>query len=278
MDNEDRPVFNFCDLMRSWDKETPMYEVYQIRIGSQSDESKFCGSDMIEKLGLQLDGEDYDIVYAAPLKQFEGTATLEEIYVELNQNQTFDYRGHSLSVSDVLVIRSGKEDKAYYVDSIGFKEFPEFLDQRRSIQDPLENIYSDQERNKAIAIRNLIRGNCVFLVGDKYIDIDVIDTARGIACYYAVYGKELDLLGRGDFLAYTYTGISDELEGYGFCLAEAIPINREAFHESIALQTQEEIYDVCRKAYGDMFEDKEERSVTDPINVDTGRRKRAPKR
>lgn len=123
MDNENRPVFNFCDLMRSWDKKTPMYEVYQIRTGSQSDESKFCGSDMIEKLGLQLDGGDYDIVYAAPLKQFEGTATLEGIYVELNQNQAFDYRGHSLSVSDVLVIRSGKEDKAYYVDSIGFKNF-----------------------------------------------------------------------------------------------------------------------------------------------------------
>ena len=278
MDNENRPPFNFCEFLRSWDKETPMYEVYQIRIGSQSDESKFCGSDMIEKLGLQLDGGDYDIVYAAPLKQFEGTATLEGIYVELNQNQAFDYRGHSLSVSDVLVIRSGKEDKAYYVDSIGFKEFPEFLEQRRSVQDPLENIYSDQERNKTIAIRNLIRGNCAFLVGDKYIDIDVIDTARGIACNYAVYGKELDLLGRGDFLAYTYTGISDELEGYGLCLAESIPINREAFHESVALQTHEEIYEVCRKAYGDMFEDKEERSVTDPINVDTGRRKRAPKR
>ena len=278
MDSENRPAFNFCDFMRSWDKETPMYEVYQIRNGSRSDECKFCGSDMIEKLGLQLDGGDYDIVYAAPLKQFEGTATLEGIYVELNQNQAFDYRGHSLSVSDVLVIRSGKEDKAYYVDSIGFKEFPEFLEQRRSIQDPLENIYSDQERNKTIAIRNLIRGNSAFLVGDKYIDIDVIDTARGIACNYAVYGKELDLLGRGDFLVYTYTGISDELEGYGFRLAESIPINREVFHESIALQTQEEIYMVCRKAYGDMIEDKEERSITDPINVDTGRRKRAPKR
>ena len=278
MDNENRPIFNFCDLMRSWDKETPMYEVYQIRVGSQSDESKFCGSDMIEKLGLQLDGGDYDIVYAAPLKQFEGTATLEGIYVELNQNQAFDYRGHSLSVSDVLVIRSGKEDKAYYVDSIGFKEFPQFLDQRRSIQDPLEDIYSDQERNKALAIRNMIRGNCTFLVGDYYIDVDAIDTTRGIACYCAVYNKELELLAEGQFLADTYTDISDELEEYGFCLAESIPINREAFHESIPLQDQEEIFIVTRKAYGDVLEDKEERSVINSTNIDNGGRKRAPKR
>ena len=278
MHDKNRPAFNFCDLMRSWDKETPMYEVYQIRSGSQSDECKFCGSGMIEKLGLQLDGGDYDIVYAAPLKQFEGTSTLEGIYVELNQNQAFDYRGHSLSVSDVLVIRSGKEDKAYYVDSIGFKEFPEFIEQRRCIQDPLESLYSDRKRNKTIAIRNLIRGNCTFLVGDKYIDIDAIDNTRGIACYYAVYDKKLDIIIKGEFLADTYTGISDEFEDSGFCLAESIPINREAFHESIALRAQEEIKEARRKVYGDIAEGNNERSAIDSINVDTRGRKRAPKR
>lgn len=276
MDNEKRPAFNFCDFMRSWNKETPMYEVYQIRSGSQSDECKFCGLNMIERLGLHLDGCDYDVVYAAPLDQFEGTSTLEEIYVELNGNQAFDYRGHSLSVSDVLVIRTGQEDKAYFVDSIGFKEFSGFLDQRKEIRDPLKDVYSNKELNKTIAIRNLIRGSCTFLAEDKYIDIDVIDDSRGIECYYAVYDQNLELIEQGEFLADNYTGISDEFEECGYLLAESIPINREAFTEAVTLQAR--IKQIRESIYGDLFEGEKERSVIDSINVDNRGKKRTPKR
>ena len=41
-----------------------------------------------------------------------------------------DFTGHSLSVSDVVVLNDGSTVKAYYVDSIGFAELPDFFKER----------------------------------------------------------------------------------------------------------------------------------------------------
>ena len=53
---------------------------------------------------------------------------LESLYAMFNINRPEDFRGHSLSVSDVIVLRDGEEKKAYFVDSIGFRELPGFYD------------------------------------------------------------------------------------------------------------------------------------------------------
>ena len=38
-----------------------------------------------------------------------------------------DFTGHSLSVSDIVVVHRDGEDHAYYVDRFGYEEVPEFL-------------------------------------------------------------------------------------------------------------------------------------------------------
>ena len=86
-----------------------------------------------QKLGYTIDGKDYRMVYAAP---WIPTITLEDIFERFNINRPNDFHGHSLSVSDVIVINRTAETKAYYVDSFGFEELPDFVQQRMEM---LEN-------------------------------------------------------------------------------------------------------------------------------------------
>lgn len=50
---------------------------------------------------------------------------LEELFVVFNVRRPESYKGHSLSVSDVIVLGEGTEKRAYYVDSFGFKRLDE---------------------------------------------------------------------------------------------------------------------------------------------------------
>ena len=81
--------------------------------------------DWLESKELSVDREHYQMVYAM---QREPGETLEDIYRRFNIDHPEDFRGHSLSVSDVVVLHENGADAAYYVDSIGFKELPGFFD------------------------------------------------------------------------------------------------------------------------------------------------------
>ena len=83
-----------------------------------------------KSLGYTIDGKDYRMVYAAP---WMPTITLDNIFERFNIDRPEDFRGHSLSVSDVIVINRGAEITAYYVDSFGFQELPEFVQQRMNM-------------------------------------------------------------------------------------------------------------------------------------------------
>ena len=88
---------------------------------------QFMGFESAKKLGYTIEGKDYRMVYAAP---WTPTITLEDIFERFNINRPNDFHGHSLSVSDVIVINRTAETKAYYVDSFGFEELPDFVQQR----------------------------------------------------------------------------------------------------------------------------------------------------
>ena len=77
--------------------------------------------DWLESKGFSVDRDHYQMVYA---RQREPGETLEDIYRRFNIDHPEDFRGHSLSVSDVVVLHENGADAAYYVDSIGFKELP----------------------------------------------------------------------------------------------------------------------------------------------------------
>lgn len=81
----------------------------------------------LQAAGLTVDRANYDLVYTAPLNQ---NTSLEDIYRTFNIDQPKDFKGHSLSVSDVVVLHQNGQDTAHYVDSFGFTQVPEFFIQR----------------------------------------------------------------------------------------------------------------------------------------------------
>lgn len=81
----------------------------------------------MQAAGLTEDRANYDLVYTAPLNQ---NTSLEDIYRTFNIDHPKDFKGHSLSVSDVVVLHQNGQDTAHYVDSFGFTQVPEFFIQR----------------------------------------------------------------------------------------------------------------------------------------------------
>lgn len=109
------------------------YGIYQIAKGSPGDEYLFWGTDFVKKHGLEISGKDYNFIYSGTAEPGE---TLDSLYEKFNLFRPEDFTGHSLSVSDVIVWNDGKEKKAYYVDSYGFKELPDFIRQREQEMSP----------------------------------------------------------------------------------------------------------------------------------------------
>lgn len=84
------------------------------------------GMDFIKSEGITVSGEDYQMVYLGELEEGD---TMDTLFVKFNIDHPDDFTGHSLSVSDVIVLENDWEQKAYYVDSVGFVELPGFVDQ-----------------------------------------------------------------------------------------------------------------------------------------------------
>ena len=101
--------------------------IYQITARDPEHDYRFMGLDFVQKKDMTVARADYDLIYTAPLTEKD---TLDSIYERFNIQRPADFTGHSLSVSDVVVLNDGSTVKAYYVDSIGFAELPEFFKER----------------------------------------------------------------------------------------------------------------------------------------------------
>lgn len=103
------------------------YAIYQIAGNAKGREYAFMGMDFVTSHGMTVQGADYAYIYGGLLLEND---TLDSLYQTFNINHPENYTGHSLSVSDVVVVQRNGEAKAYYVDSFGFKELPDFVQQR----------------------------------------------------------------------------------------------------------------------------------------------------
>lgn len=101
-----------------------MYGIYQIDDDTAGRDYKFMNLSFIERYGYQVRKEDYQLIYSDRLWQGE---TLDSLYERFNIAHPEDYTGHSLSVSDMIVLNEGGNVRAYFVDSISFRELPDFL-------------------------------------------------------------------------------------------------------------------------------------------------------
>ena len=125
------------------------YGIYQIMEGSPGEKYLFFGMDFVKKHGLSVSGQDYSLVYSG---MAEPGDTLDSLYEKFNLYRPENFTGHSLSVSDVIVWNDGKERTAYYVDSYGFKELPDFIRQREEEMAPddlpAENTFAEPDNNQ----------------------------------------------------------------------------------------------------------------------------------
>ena len=151
------------------DIEGDKFSIYQLKDDESLRYIRFEGLERLQKEGGKVDRDNYNLVYEAELKP--GT-TLDDLYYQFNMEHPADFRGHSMSVSDIVVLHQGDEDMAFYVDRFGFTEVPEFL---------LEKV-EDLELNEA-----------AYKLGDRYISIQ--RTEEGFD--YSIYDEGYHLLDGG---------------------------------------------------------------------------------
>ena len=100
------------------------FGIYQLKNGKETRDLRFEPYDRIQAAGNSIDRGNYELIYTAPLTP---GMSLEDIYTRFNIDHPKDFKGHSLSVSDVVVLHQNGQDTAHYVDSLGYKDVPEFL-------------------------------------------------------------------------------------------------------------------------------------------------------
>ena len=110
------------------DKDT--FSIYQIKGGDETRDFRFEPYDRLQAAGNVVDRANYELVYSAPLAP---ETSLEDIYARFNIDHPKDFKGHSLSVSDVVVLHQDGQDAAHFVDSVGFREVPEFLQEQKQL-------------------------------------------------------------------------------------------------------------------------------------------------
>ena len=121
-------------------QENDTFSIYQLKDGDETRDLRFEPYDRLQVAGHTIDRANYELVYTAPLTA--GTS-LEDIFTRFNIDHPQDFQGHSLSVSDIVVLHQSGENTAHYVDSIGYKEVPEFLQP----ENPLKAAEQTTEQN-----------------------------------------------------------------------------------------------------------------------------------
>ena len=113
------------------------FSIYQLKDGDETRDYRFEPYDRLQAAGLAVDRANYELVYTAPLAP---DTSLEDIYTRFNIDHPTDFKGHSLSTSDVVVLHQNGQDTAHYADSYGYREVPEFFKEqgRQLTPDELE--------------------------------------------------------------------------------------------------------------------------------------------
>ena len=113
------------------------FSIYQLKGGNETLDYRFEPLDSIHRNGLSVKPENYELVYEAPLTEKDN---LESIYTRFNVDRPADFTGHSLSVSDIVVLHQNGKDTAHYCDRAGFSEVPEFLQSAQKSREITERI------------------------------------------------------------------------------------------------------------------------------------------
>ena len=104
------------------------YAVYQLRPSEKTAALMFMDSAWLKRQGLVPQHRDYDLVYTGRLGEACSQAEqLENLYCTFNLHRPEDFTGHSLAISDVIVLKQGDSITCHYVDKVGYRPLPDFL-------------------------------------------------------------------------------------------------------------------------------------------------------
>ena len=145
------------------------FSIYQLKGGDETLDYRFEPLDAIRRNGLSVNPANYELVYTAPLTERD---SLESIYTRFNIDRPADFTGHSLSVSDIVVLHEGGQDTAHYCDRFGFSQVPEFL---------------EPERAKEVTIPT----------PDQMATMERISTPRGSFCVTDMTREQMEAAGYG---------------------------------------------------------------------------------
>ena len=212
------------------------YGIYQLKHNPELNHLRFEGTESLKRMGITKDNfdaikpENYELIYVGELselqEQTEGE-TLEAIYEKFNIDHPEDYRGHSLSVSDIVVLHQNGENSAHFVDSVGFTGLPDFMqtlegvkeqeaeidtsgqdvqksepekqepetsdntledgDEIIDLGDEKEQVLADMKKSLEIGEETEL----AFLIADRYISIQEVDGGYDYSIMGADY-KEID--------------------------------------------------------------------------------------
>lgn len=128
---------------------TDKYGIYQLKDDPELRYLHFEGTESLKKMGIIKDNfdvvkpENYNLIYTGELTELAEdfpmlqtqSDTLEALYEKFNINHPADYKGHSLSVSDIVVLHEHGKNSAHFVDSVGFTGLPDFLRELESLNE-----------------------------------------------------------------------------------------------------------------------------------------------
>ena len=183
------------------------YGIYQIIDDSPGREYEFMDLNFIERHGYQVKKEDYELIYSDEMRYGD---TLDSLYEKFNIAHPEDYTGHSLSVSDIVVLNENGKVKAYFVDSISFRELPDFLQ--------LEPELNQEE--------------LAYRIGDQYFAIQIVTEGYD----YSFYDKEYKLMDGGildDPNISMGQAVQDILVDEGLDQLERIPVDYDELQEKV---------------------------------------------
>lgn len=158
------------------------YGIYQLKHNPELNHLRFEGTESLKRMGITKDNfdaikpENYELIYVGELselqEQTEGE-TLEAIYEKFNIDHPEDYRGHSLSVSDIVVLHQNGENSVHFVDSFGFTRLPDFMQTLEGVKEQEAEIdTSGQDVQKSeLEKQELETSDYTLEDGDEIIDL-----------------------------------------------------------------------------------------------------------
>ena len=104
-----------------------LFGIYQLKDVKALRDYRFEPLNCLISRGLKVERRNYTLVYTGPLSIRDRLINLNKIFQTFNRNPPADFKGHSPSVSDVIVLQwRGKFLSAHYIDDLSFKELPDF--------------------------------------------------------------------------------------------------------------------------------------------------------